>query len=91
MVNEDGWQPIESAPRDMTLIFLRVDQTVYAGHWDHHSNRWATGGPVYLPSDIKPTHWHSTPLLDPTTTAALSVGDAEPTQPIHGIPRSDGD
>ena len=51
------WQPIATAPRDITPILLADAETIWIGFWIH---RWAQTGSG---REIFPTHWM--PLPDP--------------------------
>lgn len=53
------WQPIETAPRDGSRIFLfpaiEVADTCSKGHWSEEYKCWIVGG---NPSGVEHTHWH---------------------------------
>jgi hypothetical protein len=57
---EDGWQPIETAPKDENiLLWVPDDYGVNRGYWDDEQQDWhwdskATSAP--------PTHWRPLPL-----------------------------
>ena len=54
-----GWQPIETAPKDGTLVVLwdrRENFRPYVGIWSHGWKRDSDGA-----GDFYPTHWMSLP------------------------------
>lgn len=57
-----GWRPIETAPRDGTMILVgRWDQglaTVYGDHWAEDPGCWYDSSGLF-----EPTHWM--PLPEP--------------------------
>lgn len=62
----NGWQPIETAPKDGTLIDLWTGECRFAdcrwGRFDDHSR--VPFGPKHwcgLPFDLAPTHWRLAP------------------------------
>ena len=72
------WQPIETAPKDETVIWLYAEDVCWIGAWsnpifDEFPGKWRTQG--YVPDDmdgarlaltsreIIPTHWQ--PLPEP--------------------------
>lgn len=70
---EDDWRPIDSAPRDMTLIDCMRDEIRFTDcHWSPHHRCFVRkhGYPavteVFIP---QPTHWRPRPvgLADPYT------------------------
>lgn len=78
---DDGWEPIETAPRDGTSFLVCVGNWMTVCCWNKHRNDWCTNGPVYSPygADERPTHWQPLPAppsdrpaptpLDPETAA----------------------
>jgi hypothetical protein len=72
----DGWQPIETAPRDSIVLlygFLRphpeseqlyggLDKpTRVTGYWDEIDESWCPMGATFLGPWFDPTNWHPLP------------------------------
>ncbi len=65
------WQPIETAPKDGTVVILADDSSVYPQGWWRMRKGWVfldtnVEGPDYTNGWVKgygPTHWM--PLPDP--------------------------
>lgn len=61
--NQDGWQPIDTAPRDGSRVLIGAKFRDGPGSWyciasflhGHWQNDWVASGPV----NRKPTHWMS--------------------------------
>lgn len=55
---ETGWQPIETAPRDGTILCLGNDdgRAVVMGFWSQRLWRWLQFGAAQ-PTVVNPTHW----------------------------------
>ncbi len=73
----DGWRPIESAPRDGTLILLARGERVTYGHWVRLEDA----------EDIDEPYWHSWDggfLTDPEY-------DATHWMPLPAPPKEDGE
>ena len=73
----DGWLPIESAPKDGTLVLLsRPGAAVWQGNWVGQSGRYVINGWTRFNSvDIgwEPTHWQPLPT-PPAALASQAVG-----------------
>ena len=57
----EGWQPIETAPKDCRILIGREGHPwVYSGFWSDRSRHWSTG---YGAMDYfdSPTHWMPLP------------------------------
>lgn len=71
----DGWQPIETAPRDGTRVLLAHDEWVGAGAWCKEGNGngpfWTDYSVASWPyeeyAEIAPSHWM--PLPDAPVSA----------------------
>lgn len=71
-----GWQPIETAPRDRTVILLwdDYDKVVVSGQWDVDEDDrgyWSAYGHYRMMACRKPTHWMPTPA-GPTAGDTMS-------------------
>lgn len=58
------WQPIETAPKDGTLILLyptNGDGQISTGYWWEHANCWGAGGGWFDDGEV--SHWM--PLPEP--------------------------
>jgi len=77
---DDGWRPIETAPKDGTVIFLapRIDGRIAAvGHWaDYFGGCWYDLNIGNLNGLWKPTSWMPMPALKspPNTTGTVLAG-----------------
>lgn len=59
-VLDGGWQPIETAPKDLVLVMTDAG-TFHTAYWDNSSGgTWWIAGTTL---SIAPTHWH--PLPEP--------------------------
>lgn len=86
---EDGWQPIETAPKDGTRVLLRIewsDEPVVGefthDRWractEHHEvscGEYCYGGRVTSDKDMKPIAWARIPPIDAAIAAANGGGD----------------
>ena len=63
----DGWQPIETAPKDGTTLLLGHSVTVFDGWWSEGDGAWIDGENNMFGDHIgyEPTHWR--PLPSPPT------------------------
>lgn len=56
-----NWQPIETAPRDGTVVLTwarhRPNRFAALGHFDANCGDWVSDGNLYL----EPTHWMPMP------------------------------
>ena len=73
-----NWQPIETAPKDGTEVFLYFPgggRKIWSGYWkhsQHYSNGkleydrayWVTGM-MSVGKDLEPTHWMTAPEPPP--------------------------
>jgi hypothetical protein len=77
------WQPIETAPKDGTVIFIGADEWVDIACWDgYETEQGETGYWCTLKgSDIPPTRWF--PLLAPTAPA---IGETPQMETIFFYP-----
>lgn len=68
MEAEKGWQPIETAPKDLDDKLLLCNGNVYIGHWGFwlDRERWRVDGDY----EIEPTHWMPLPALAADQKAA---------------------
>jgi hypothetical protein len=68
------WQPIETAPRDGTVVLLCCKEWIITGAIHQGINAWVNNGPNYcqIPSDEQPTHWM------PLPRACGNADDIEP-------------
>lgn len=87
---EDGWQPMETAPKDGTRVLLWIEwsDVPVVGEFSH--DRWwadtehyevscgayCYGGSVSSDKNMKPTHWHPLPP-PPAIDQARGKGVAE--------------
>lgn len=83
----EGWQPIETAPRDGTLILVnniepygyRTDEEpMGTARWGTHwikSGAWMSNGCCDGVSNYNPTHWM--PLPNPPTTSQQEARECE--------------
>ena len=57
------WQPIETAPKDGTKIWLYYEGTAYWGHWYQHRavSGWITDVFDCAMYDFRPTRWMPLP------------------------------
>ena len=53
VVEESGWQPIETAPKDIDAILLYSPEESYVGHWS--GTKWESVMSNAWCSDV--THW----------------------------------
>lgn len=62
---QDGWQPIETAPKDgsSVLVYEGFEPIVTEGWWDAEDEMWRPSGSRNYPFWHQPTHWQ--PLPDP--------------------------
>lgn len=74
MVIEQGWQPIETAPRDDTQVLVWSKPEDGFSHVQRRIDRWRNGNWYHSRLAMPPTHWR--PL--PAPPAMLSA--AEPTK-----------
>lgn len=66
------WQPIESAPKDGTLVLLHLNGCVETGFYSRTSEIWHWGAMV------RPTHWMplpNPPMTIPEQPSKLSKGE----------------
>jgi hypothetical protein len=58
-----GWQPIETAPRDGSSMLLCANRWITVGCWHRAQSCWASNGPAYTryPAHEQPTHWMPAP------------------------------
>jgi hypothetical protein len=56
------WQPIETAPRDGTVILIATYAAWALSYWDDGSWRWGV-----RKEEMEPTHWMPLPLLPEVT------------------------
>jgi len=80
----EGWQPIETAPKDGRAVIGLVGHLVYRMHWQAYYKKWPheEGGPTFTYGwsgeshdsfrPITPTHWM--PLPVPPIAAVPVVG-----------------
>lgn len=71
----EGWQPIETAPKDGTTILIAHERAVFDGYWSEPGNGWVDGDEA-LSGDLITylvTHWR--PLPAPPT--AIRAGEKE--------------
>lgn len=52
----DGWQPIETAPRDGSLVLVAFDRYPDFARWNKRTDHWET-----MVRNITPTHWMPLP------------------------------
>lgn len=52
-----SWQPIETAPKDGTIVHL-WQNVLFMGKWDSNLSRWRVWGTLI---NLKPTHWQPLP------------------------------
>ena len=77
-VVEQGWQPIETAPKDGTRILLFVPPYgASTGHYSPARSNWGEKASLWiahavLNKEAAPTHWM--PLPEPPLTAAQGDG-----------------
>ena len=67
----NGWQPIETAPRDQALILFGSQRphdmvfmagpSVFAGYWDIIDGAWCATGSTWAGPFYDPTHWMPLP------------------------------
>lgn len=57
----DGWLPIETAPKNASVMLLADHEIVRLGYWCLGRLRWCEYGPGFEPFDC--SHWM--PLPDP--------------------------
>jgi hypothetical protein len=62
-MENNQWQPIETAPKDALIIWLYQDNRanygdryVFSGNWDIEKNSWVSFGD-HKHFCTKPTHW----------------------------------
>lgn len=59
----DAWKPIDTAPKDGTVILLGHSEAVFDGWWDTYDNAWVDGETNGY-GDLRsydPTHWQPLP------------------------------
>lgn len=79
-LDEEGWQPIETAPRDKWLLLAEAPYEpgpydAYAGHW-HSDGYWLSNCGQYVTETPEPTHWR--PLPQPPRLSLEGGDDASP-------------
>lgn len=57
----DGWQPIETAPKDGTHIWLGDSGGVVTGYWSPVYGGWRCDWDMGRGDGKKPTHWRPLP------------------------------
>lgn len=58
-INGDGWQPIDSAPRDGTAVLLGEYRD---GEWQWiFDDHWSVGADCWCDATLPPTHWRPLP------------------------------
>ena len=82
-----GWQPIETAPKDQSvLLYGKSDDTftsevsfphpvVFSGYWCSLDGAWCTTGSSWVGPFMKPTHWQ--PLPEPPSSLPSSLPERE--------------
>ena len=60
---EMEWRPIETAPKDGTLVLVGHETAVFDGWWDENSGGWVDGSTDMYEDLIvyQPTHWMPLP------------------------------
>jgi len=54
----DGWQPMESAPRDPKVVVrVKVDIESVRAYWEPELDRWVLVHPLHMESVFRPTAW----------------------------------
>jgi hypothetical protein len=77
-----GWQPIETAPKDGTIILAGHETSVFDAYWDEREGGWADGATCGYDDDLitySPTHWiplPAPPSLPADGAAIASTTDA---------------
>lgn len=57
-MHSPGWQPIDTAPKDETLVLLWADEKVFMGSWNSYARDWLE--PIGI-KWLSPTHWMPLP------------------------------
>jgi len=78
----EGWQPIETAPKDGSTIILRAGDVVDTGHWTDNSmtaypwQGWTWHTLVTKATTSKPTHWMPLPSVPASLRGAETKDQA---------------
>lgn len=70
------WQPIETAPKDGSVVRLRLNGGVRA-YWDNELQTWVLCNPMHIESIRNPRHWQS--------ELSEITGDMAVTEPIDKL------
>jgi hypothetical protein len=88
-----GWQPIETAPKDGTIIWLGQPNCLRVGFWasgKEYEHKGSVGGGWRDFNECRdlrfePTHWQPTPNAPPPPAASVSMGTSAASEPIHAV------
>jgi hypothetical protein len=56
-MSQKSWQPIETAPKDGSLITVRMPEWQSRVYWDDDLKTWVLTSPTHLESINKPKEW----------------------------------
>lgn len=58
----EGWQPIDSAPKDGSGVLVYDEGAIFLAWWDDEQGGWIdTAAMVSRPCEPSPSHWHALP------------------------------
>jgi len=86
-LSNEGWMPIETAPRDGSAILLGHEGAAFDGWWEADGRETDTGEPGWIDglmnnieeyTTLHPTHWQPLPT-PPLSTRKGSAGDGAAT------------
>lgn len=53
----DDWKTIDTAPRDGTVVKIKVDIVSVRAYFDYDLDRWVLTHPLHMESVFRPTRW----------------------------------